>query len=414
MATFQYIAVKKGKKDKVKGTINAESEGQARQMLRKQELYPTSVKPLKSARDKKKKAGKKSRSEEDLFARFQKVGLTELMTFTQNMAIMSKAGIPVTEALLYMETYTEKLVFKEMINQIRNDLMSGYSLSQALGRQPNVFNQTYVSIVQAGEASGELEAVLNRLRLLLGKQAALKKKVITAMVYPAVVVFFVIIAILVSLLFVIPTFNEIYSQMGIKLPLITKIMVFASDVLLHFWYIILAVLGATIFAVLKWRKTDQGRYMIDKATISIPVLSPVVIAASASYFVSTLEVAFSAGLPITDSIFMACRTVQHGLIRSYFEQVNLEIQAGQRLAASLANTGIMPDMVIVMISTGEEAGSLEEMLRFALEFLDEEVDSRIGLLMSLMEPALLFVMGGIVGVLALAIYMPLFGMYDQL
>ncbi|MCA9807790.1 MAG: type II secretion system F family protein, partial [Cyanobacteria bacterium HKST-UBA06] len=226
MATFQYIAVKKGKKDKVKGTINAESEGQARQMLRKQELYPTSVKPLKSARDKKKKAGKKSRSEEDLFARFQKVGLTELMTFTQNMAIMSKAGIPVTEALLYMETYTEKLVFKEMINQIRNDLMSGYSLSQALGRQPNVFNQTYVSIVQAGEASGELEAVLNRLRLLLGKQAALKKKVITAMVYPAVVVFFVIIAILVSLLFVIPTFNEIYSQMGIKLPLITKIMVF--------------------------------------------------------------------------------------------------------------------------------------------------------------------------------------------
>ncbi|MCA9788652.1 MAG: type II secretion system F family protein, partial [Cyanobacteria bacterium HKST-UBA05] len=156
------------------------------------------------------------------------------------------------------------------------------------------------------------------------------------------------------------------------------------------------------------------RYMIDKATISIPVLSPVVIAASASYFVSTLEVAFRTGLPITDSIFMACRTVQHGLIRSYFEQVNLEIQAGQRLAASLANTGIMPDMVIVMISTGEEAGSLEEMLRFALEFLDEEVDSRIGLLMSLMEPALLFVMGGIVGVLALAIYMPLFGMYDQL
>lgn len=411
MATFQYVAVHKTNKQKVQGTINADNERQARELLRQQELYPTSVKPLKSSVGKKK--GKK-RADNNFLSRFDKVGLKEKLTFTQNMGIMAKAGIPITEALLYMETYTEKPPFKALINKIRTDLMSGFSFSQALARQPLVFDETFVSIVQAGEASGELEAVLNRLRILLAKQAAVKKKVTGAMIYPIVVITFVVIAVLIALLFILPTFADIYDQMGVDLPLITKIMMFASEVLINFWYIIIVVVAASVFAFIKYKNSPQGKAQLDRFYLKIPVVAPVVIASSCSYFVSTLEVAFSAGLPITDSIYMACRTVQHALIRSLFEQVNLEIQSGQRLAASLANTGIMPDMVIVMLSTGEEAGSLEEMLVYALDYLDEEVDTRIGLLMQLMEPVMLVVMGGVVLVLALSIYMPLFGLYDNL
>jgi general secretion pathway protein F len=413
MATFQYQAVKMTTKMKVQGTINAESERHARELLREQELYPTALKPLKVLGRKKKE---KSQSPIELWIKEKtsNVGLAEQISFTQNLEMMVRAGIPITEALLYMESYMDNPKFKRLLNTLRLDILSGFSFSRALEKHSRIFNDVYVSIIQAGESSGELESVLKRLAEMLNAQGELQKKIIAALVYPIMVIVIVCLVLAVMFIFVIPTFNDMYAKMGVKLPLITQIMVWISDFIRHFWYITIAILVGAFFGIKKFVKTEFGRYLVDSTTLKLPVVSPLVIAISLSHFVSTLHVSFSAGLPITDCIIMACKTITHTIIRAAFDEVNLKVQAGQRLAQALIETDLIPPMVIIMISTGEKSGSLEEMLIHSLKFLEVEVNQRVEVLMAMMEPVLLIVLGGVTGAMALSIYLPLFGMYDHL
>lgn len=416
MATYQYNAVKIADKSRIQGTIHAENERQARELLREQELYPTSVKLLKAdAQEEKKPKGKQqSPIEAWMSEKLSKVGMQEKISFTQNLEMMVKAGIPITEALLYQESYMENPKFKRLLNTIRLDILAGFSFSRALAKHKKVFNDVYVSIIQAGESSGELEAVLKRLSEMLHATAKLQKKVIAAMVYPAMVIVIVIIVLLIMFIFVIPTFTDMYGKMGIKLPLITQIMVWISTFLRNFWYIALSVTVGGFFGTKKFVTSPYGKAIVDKAMLKIPVVSPLVSSVASSHFISTLNVSFAAGLPITDCIFMACQTVTHTVIRKAFDEVNLKIQAGQRLASALSETDILPPMVIIMISTGEQAGSLDEMLKHCLEYLEEEVNQRVEVLMSMMEPVLLIVLGVIVGCMALSIYLPLFSMYEHM
>lgn len=416
MATFQYYAVRLTDKTKIQGTINAETERQARELLREQELYPTSVKLLKTDKqaDRKGKAKQRSAFENMIAEKLSKVGIQERITFTQNLEMMVKAGIPITESLLYMESYMDNPKFKRLVNNIRLDILSGYSFSRALARHPAVFSDVYISIIQAGEASGELESVLKRLSDMLIAASKLRKKVIAAMVYPAMVVIIVHIVLLIMFIFVLPTFSEMYDKMGVELPLITKIMLGISDFLRNFWYIAITIAVGGFFGGKKFVKSPTGRTLVDKTMLKIPVVSPLVIAVASSHFISTLNVSFAAGLPITDCIFMACQTVTHTTIRQAFDEVNLKIQAGQRLAAAMADADILPAMIIIMISTGEESGALDDMLKHCLDFLESEVNQRVEVLMSMMEPCLLVILGVIVGCMALSIYLPLFSMYEHL
>lgn len=412
MATFQYQAVKMTTKTKVQGTINAESERHARELLREQELYPTALKPLKVT-ERKKKEKVQSPIELWIKEKTSKVGLAEQISFTQNLEMMVRAGIPITEALLYMESYMDNPKFKRLLNTLRLDILSGFSFSRALEKHSRIFNDVYVSIIQAGESSGELESVLKRLAEMLNAQGELKKKVVAALVYPVMVIFIVILVMAVMFIFVIPTFSDMYAKMGIKLPLITQIMVWISDFIRHFWYITIAILIGAFFGLKKFVTTELGRYLVDSTTLRLPVVSPLVIAISLTHFISTLHVSFSAGLPITDCIIMACKTITHTIIRAAFDEVNLKVQAGQRLAQSLIETDLIPPMIIIMISTGEKSGSLEEMLVHSLTFLEVEVNQRVEVLIAMMEPVLLIVLGGVTGAMALSIYLPLFGMYEH-
>jgi type IV pilus assembly protein PilC len=415
MATFQYVAVRISDKSKVQGTINAESERQARELLREQELTPTSIKILKTekAGEKKEKAKEKSAFSAMIEEKFSSIGLSEKVSFTQNLEMMVKAGIPITEALLYMESYMDNPKFKRLVNSIRLDILAGYSFSRALGKHPTIFSSVYVSIVQAGEASGELETVLHRLSEMLIAEAKLSKKVISALIYPVMVIMIAGLVLEVMFIFVLPTFSDMYAKMGIKLPLITTIMVGISDFQRNLWYVAIALLIGTIVGVKKFVKTQMGIRFIDITLIRLPVIAPLVKAVACSHFISTLNVSFAAGLPITDCIFMACQTVTHSIIRQAFDEVNLKIQAGQRIAAALAETELLPGMIIIMLSTGEESGALDTMLGHALEYLEEEVNNRVEVLMSMMEPIMLVTLGVIVGCMALSIYLPLFGMYDK-
>lgn len=415
MTTYQYTAVRISDKSKIQGTINAESERQARELLREQELYPTSVKLLNMTQSEK-PSRKKQPSFIELWIaeKISRVGGQEKIAFTQNLEMMVKAGIPITEALLYMESYMDNPKFKRLVNNIRLDILSGSSFSKALSKHRKIFNEIYISIVQAGEASGELETVLKRLGDMLLAASKMQKKVIAALVYPAMVIFIVIIVLLIMFIFVLPTFNEMYDRMGVKLPLISLIMIGISNFLRNYWYISIAIAGGGIFSFIKFAKSNFGKTLIDKIMLKIPVVAPLITAVCSSHFISTLNVSFAAGLPITDCIHMACQTVTHTGIREAFDEVNLKIQAGQRLASALADANVLPGMIIVMISTGEEAGSLEDMLNHSLDYLESEVNQRIEILMSMMEPVLLIVLGGIVLCMALAIYLPLFGMYEHI
>ena len=416
MATYHFKALRKTDKNKVQGTINADNERHARELLREQELFPTTVKALKVEKvEEKKERKKREQSPLQLMIaeKLSKVGMQEKIAFTQNLEMMVRAGIPITEALLYMESYMDNPKFKKLLNTIRLDILSGSSFSRSLTKHKDIFNDVYVSIIQAGEASGELDAVLKRLSDMLMAEAALRKKVVAALVYPIMVVFIATLVLLIMFTVVLPTFSDMYDKMGIKLPLITQIMVWISNFLRHYWYVSIAIAGAAAFGARKYAKSSTGKTTIDKVLLNTPVVSPLLVAVSASHFISTLNVSFSAGLPITDCIFMACHTVTHTQIRDAFDQINIKIQAGQRLAAAMADAEILPAMIIIMISTGEESGSLEEMLDHCLNFLEEEVNQRVEVLMSMMEPIMLIVLGVIVGAMALSIYLPLFSMYEH-
>ncbi len=417
MAIYQYTAVRPGNKNKIMGTINADTERQARELLREQELYPTSVKLLrvnKMAEKTTKASASQSSLKNYIAENLSKVGMQEKIAFTQNLEMMVKAGIPITECLLYMESYMDNPSFKRLVNRIRLDILSGATFSKALARHKDVFNDVFISIVQAGEASGELETVLQRLASMLIAEAKLKKKIISALVYPVMVIVIAVLVLAVMFVFVLPTFAEMYAKMGIKLPMITQIMVGISDFLRNFWYITLAVLIGGGIGLKKFITSPTGKLVQDKLLLKIPVVAPLATAIACSHFISTLHVSFSAGLPITDCIFMACQTVTNSFIRNSFDEVNLKIQAGQRLASALADAEILPAMVVIMVSTGEESGSLDEMLKHSLVHIEGEVNQKVDILMSMMEPLLLILLGGVTGVMALAIYLPLFGMYEKI
>ncbi len=414
MGTYQYSAVRKTDKNVIKGTINAENEHQAREYLREQELFPTSVKLLSTSAKKEKKKKEPTAMELWIADKLSTLGMQEKIAFTQNLGMMVKAGIPLTEALLYMESYMDNPKFKKLVNTIRQDILAGSSFSRALTKHKKFFNDIYVNIVQAGEASGELESVLKRLSDLLLAEARLRKKVISAMVYPIMLIVIVTIVLLIMFLFVLPTFAEMYDKMGVELPLITKIMVGISDFLRNFWYIALSITIGGGYAFYKFVTSRGGKAIVDRFLLKVPVASPLISAVSSSHFISTLHISFSAGLPITDCIFMACQTVTHTTLREAFDEANLKIQAGQRLASALSDTDVLPAMVLVMVSTGEESGSLDEMLQHSLTYLEEEVNQRVEVLMSMMEPVMLIVLGVVVGCMALSIYLPLFGMYENM
>jgi type IV pilus assembly protein PilC len=415
---FQYVAVKIGGQDKVQGTIQAANEREARELLREKNLQVLSMKSLDSSDDSFLNFAKKQAQSNQVLLwigdKLSWIGLKEKILFTQNVGLMLRAGLPITEILLYMELYVKNPKFKLMLIETRQNIMVGMSMSAALARYPSVFDEVFVGIVRAGEASGELEVVLERLYHLLLTAQKLRKQVISALIYPAILVGLMVIVLCVMFLFVIPTFTNIYKQMGIELPFITQVMMGISDFMVNYWLLLLGVVGGGSYGLWRFIQTPVGKEKFDAVLIQIPVVRALVQYVSISNFIATLQVSFASGLPITDCMHLACRTVTHTQIRSAMESVGYQIQTGQRFAPAMAQTGLMPDMVMIMLSTGEESGELDKMLCQALEFLEEEVSKRVEILMSLMEPLLLLVMGGVVLVLALSIYMPLFSMYEHI
>jgi type IV pilus assembly protein PilC len=338
----------------------------------------------------------------------QGVSTKDLAVFTRQFSTMINSGLPLVQCLDILAKQAERDHFRKLISQTMRDVEAGSTLADALSRHPSVFNDLYVNMVEAGEAGGVLDVILGRLATYLEKMDALKRKIKSAMMYPAVVFAVTIAATTFMLVFIIPTFAKLYSDFGGELPGPTRIVMALSDFVRTKWYLLIAGLIGVLFGLRKYYNTKDGRAVIDKFLLRIPVLGPVLLKAAIARFTRTLGTLVSSGVPILEGLDITAKAAGNTVVRNAVMKTRTSIQTGQTIAGPLRDSEVFPPMVVQMISVGEETGALDEMLSKIADFYDDEVDTAVDSLTSVIEPIMIVIMGVIVGGMVVAMYLPIF------
>src|SRR6266699_1074261 len=336
----------------------------------------------------------------------------DVVVFTRQFATMINAGLPLVQALDILAQQTENKRLAETTRQVVYDVESGHTLADALRKHPKAYSDLYVNMVAAGEAGGILDTILVRLAQFLEKNDAIVRKVKGAMIYPAVIISVAVIAISVLLIFVIPTFQNMFASVNLDLPLPTRVVIGMSNVLKHYWWAIIAVMVGSVFMINRYYKTAPGRLQIDALLLRLPVLGDVIRKAAVSRFTRTLSTLISSGVSILDGLEITARTAGNMVIHNAVMESRTSIAGGETIAGPLARSKVFPPMVISMIAVGEQTGGLDEMLSKIADFYDEEVDAAVSTLLSLMEPIMIVVLGLIVGGMVVAMYLPIFDMVN--
>src|SRR6266571_5910410 len=316
------------------------------------------------------------------------------------------------QALDILSQQTENKILAAVTRQVVYDVESGQTLADALRKQPKAFNDLYVNMVAAGEAGGILDTILIRLAEFLEKNDAIVRKVKGAMIYPGVILSVAAIAISVLLIFVIPTFQTMFASVNLELPLPTRIVIGASNVLKNYWWAIFAAIGFALFSLNRYYKTAPGRLQIDTLLLKLPVLGDVLRKSAVSRFTRTLGTLISSGVSILDGLEITARTAGNMVIHNAVMESRASIAGGDTIAGPLQKSKVFPPMVISMIAVGEQTGGLDEMLSKIADFYDDEVDAAVSALLSLMEPIMIVVLGVIVGGMVVAMYLPIFDMVN--
>lgn len=417
MPLYSYTALKSGK-DIVKGTLQADSLKEARESLRNSNLIPTKIEETK---DKSKSSS--TNGPANLFSKFfskksgvklKKLKMREKIDFTNSLFFLSKTGIPLVEALLFIENNAGTKRVKMLCNEVRKSILVGNSFSESLSKYERIFDKIYIGLVRAGEESGELETTLERLVELLEKQKSLKEKIVTVMVYPVFIVFLALAVSIIMLTFVFPAFKQVYEQMGKKLPQITVLFMNTGVFLHQNMYVIPFVFIFVWLFFIGINKWSVSKRFIDKTVLKIPVFQKFVTYASLSNYLAVMQISFDAGITIVDSIILANQTLENVILIDRLKPIPRKIQLGQTLTDSLKETQIVPGVLMCMIATGEHAGQLGTLLHQATQYIDSELDRIIDMLSRLLEPILLVVIGFVVLMLALALYLPLFTSYSNI
>ena len=340
------------------------------------------------------------------------VSTRDIVIFTRQFATMINAGLPLVQSLDILAKQTENPALSEVTRQVVYDVESGHTLADAFSKHPKAFTDLYVNMVAAGEAGGILDTILLRLATFLEKNDALMRKVKGAMVYPGVIFTVAAVAVAVLLIFVIPTFQAMFASVNLELPLPTRIVIGASQLLINYWWVILAVIGLAIFGIRRYYATDDGRKRIDQMLLNAPVLGDMLRKSAVSRFTRTLGTLISSGVSILDGLEITAKTAGNRVIHDAVMASRQSIAGGETIAAPLEKSKVFPPMVISMIAVGEQTGGLDEMLSKIADFYDDEVDVAVSALLSLMEPIMIVVLGVIVGGMVVAMYLPIFDMVN--
>ncbi len=405
MAIYNYIALKNNK-DIVKGKIDAQSLREARESIRKLGFIPTKVyeERAKGEDDGEKKPSVKA-------GKVKKLGLQDRMDFTSTLQILAQSGIPIIESLMFIENDAAKLKVRLVAKELRRQIMAGATFADTIAKYPDQFGQIYIGLVKAGEDSGELEKTLQRLLELLGKEAAIRGKVIGTLMYPMFVIVLAVIIVLVMLMFVFPVFKEMFDGMGKELPWITATLMSAGIFLKTYWFFVPIILGSIcgfFTFIMRWQPSKRK---IDEFVLKVPLLSDLIQYSNFANFVAVMQVAYDAGVPIIECLYLANVTLTNYTLKTKIETATLKVQQGQHLSIALRSTRVMPKMILFMIATGEQSGRLGDMLMQATNFIDKKLDTIIDTMTKMIEPIMLVVIGSIVLTLALALYLPLFNSY---
>ena len=404
MARYNYTAYKNGTSDIVKGQVEASNMREARTEIRGMGLTPTSIVEEDLTQ-------KKARSKKKALSKMPKMGLREQIDFTSTLQILATAGIPIIESLLFIENDAAKLKMRQVAAELRKQIMNGGTFASTISKYPEQFGHVYIGLVKTGEDAGELEKTLDRLLELLNKQANIRSKVIGALMYPAFVICLAIFIVTVMLVFVFPTFKDMFDQMGMRLPLITQILMDIGVTLNQNWYLIpMGFIGGALAInfLFRWK---PSKWKIDEYVLKIPLLSKLIQFANLANFIAVMQVAYDAGVPILECLYLANLTLTNHTLEQRVGEASVKIQQGQHLSAALRATRTMPKMILFMIATGEQSGRLGDMLGQAVNYIDKSLDNIIDTMTKMIEPIMLVVIGTIVLVLASALYLPLFASY---
>jgi type IV pilus assembly protein PilC len=341
-----------------------------------------------------------------------KIKTRDIVIFTRQFATMINAGLPLVQALDILSKQSENKTLKEVTRQVVYDVESGHTVADALGKHPKAFSELYVNMVAAGEAGGILDTILGRLAIFMEKNDALVRKVKGAMIYPGVIISVAVIAITVLLVFVIPTFEQMFASVNLALPMPTRIVIGMSRFLTSYWWAVLASILGGGFMVKRYYATPSGKLAIDRLMLKLPVLGDVIRKSAVSRFTRTLGTLISSGVSILDGLEITAKTAGNRVIHDAIMQSRSSIAGGDTIAAPLAKSEVFPPMVISMIAVGEQTGGLDEMLSKIADFYDEEVDAAVSALLSLLEPVMIVFLGVVVGGMVVAMYLPIFDMIN--
>ena len=338
----------------------------------------------------------------------KRVPLKELAVFSRELATMVSSGVPILRSLAILERQTESRLLATAVADIRVDIERGASLSAALGKHPKMFGNLYVSMVKAGETGGVLENVLDRIAQNLERELSLRQRIKSAMTYPVVVLGFVTLIMLAMLLFVVPQFKSIYGQLGGQLPLPTRILLSVSNAFKSKFLIIAAVVALIVFLGRRYKKTEKGQELWDRLKLKVPVFGALFQKTALARFARVLSVLNKSGVPILQSLDVVAETVNNSLMKKAVMDVQQSVKEGESLAKPLARHEIFPPMVVQMMAVGEETGALDTMLEKVAIFYDDEVTATVDSLTAVIEPLMIFIVGGAVGLSVIALYMPMF------
>ncbi|MBX3728794.1 MAG: type II secretion system F family protein [Candidatus Sumerlaeia bacterium] len=402
MAEFFYEALDKGGRQ-VRGVIDAANEDVIIEKLRGMGYYPLKVVQHKS-----------SAKDVDIFALpgvrnvMHRIKTKHVMTFTRQLATLIDAGLPILRSLFILSEQVESVVFKEKIHAMVKDIEGGSSLSEAMSKHPKVFDGLYVNMVRAGEIGGVLEAVLDRIAYFLEKREALKGKVKSAMMYPVVVS--VLAALIVGFILwkIMPRFVVIFEQLGAELPALTLALVKASEILVQKTWIVVLIIVVIFVGFKQINSTKSGKYAIDRMSLKLPVLGELLRKVAIARFAGTLATLVTAGVPILQALDIVRDTSGNEVIARAMDKVYQSVKDGESIHEPLSECPVFPPLVVHMVAVGEETGAIDQMLEKVAEAYEREVDDTVNALTSILEPLLIVFLGAIVGVIVVALYLPLF------
>lgn len=394
MPAFKYI-VKDREGKTITGVADARDRENLIELLRKQDFTIISIEKEKWLGGKRERIAKR-------------VNLDDLVIFSRQLSTMVEAGIPLVSVLDVLSQQIENKGFAAVITKVRDDVETGSSLSAAFSKHPRIFSTLYINMVKAGESSGMLDDILNRIATYLEKTASLQRKIKSAMVYPIAVIIVATAITIFLLVKVVPTFKGIFDMLGGELPLPTKLLLAFSEFLRRWFLYGLGGLILFLIALFQYLKTERGRFLYDSIKLKLPLFGELIRKVSISKFSRTLSTLVKSGVPILSSLEIVARSVGNKVLENAVNVSRKSVRDGKNIAEPLSKSRVFPPMVVRMIAVGEQAGELEKMLTKIADFYEEQVDAAVSGLTSVIEPVIIILLGLIIGGIVLAIFLPIF------